>query len=432
MQSSPSPTSQPSFATRTPFFYGWVILAVSSLGLFISGPGQTYSISLFVDPIITDLGWSRTFVSGLYTAGSLTAGVAMIMMGRLLDHYGARIMMTLVGVLFGFAALWMSSVEHPIELYAGFTLLRIMGQGSLTLIPTTLISLWFIRNRGKAMAISSLGMAASTATFPLVIHALVASIGWRNAWIVLAFTIWALLLVPAVLLIRQKPESVGLLPDGQSPGQARSGQTSLVREVNFSLREAMRTRSFWMLLFAGSSFPLIITALSFHHISFLTGKGVTPGVAASVFSVIALMNLFGNFVAGFLADRFPNRYLLATGQVLLAMAMLWTFAITSSWQALFYGALLGLSGGFVMNIGAVIWPNYYGREHLGSIRGVTTAGMVISAALGPLPFGLLFDLTNSYSLAILIFLVLPVASAIAAFIARPPQKDKVKFENLGV
>ncbi len=432
MQSSPSPTSRPSITARTPFFYGWVILAVCSLSLFISGPGQTYSISLFVDPIIADLGWSRTLVSGLYTAGSLTAGAVMIMMGRLLDRYGARTMMTLVGVLFGFAALWMSSVEHPIELYAGFTALRILGQGSLTLIPTTLIALWFIRKRGKAMAIGAIGTAASSAAFPFVIHALVASIGWRNAWIVLAFTIWALLLLPAVLLVRQTPESVGLLPDGQSPEQARSGQTGNVREVNFSLREAMRTRAFWLLLFACSSFPLITTALVFHQISLLTSKGVTSGVAASVFSIMALMNLFGNFVAGFMADRYPNRYLLAIGQVLLAMAMLWTFAITSSWQALLYGALLGVSGGFLMNINVVIWPNYYGREHLGSIRGVTTASMVAAAALGPLPFGLLFDLTDSYSLAILVFLAMPVACALAAFVARPPQKDEVQLEALEV
>ncbi|MDP6501939.1 MAG: MFS transporter, partial [Dehalococcoidales bacterium] len=107
-----------------PFFYGWIILAVSALALFISGPGQTYSVSIFVDPIISDMGWTRTMVSGMYSAGSLTAGVAMILVGRLLDRYGARTMLAVVGVLFGLAALWMSSVDQPWKLYVGFALMR--------------------------------------------------------------------------------------------------------------------------------------------------------------------------------------------------------------------------------------------------------------------------------------------------------------------
>ena len=104
--------------------------------------------------------------------------------------------------------------------------------------------------------------------------------------------------------------------------------------------------------------------------------------------------------------------------------MLWTFLITSSWQAFAYGAILGLSTGFIMNISAVIWPNYYGRLHLGSIRGVSTASGVAFAALGPLPFGLVYDITDNYSLAILALLALPVFCAVAAFLALPPKKRK--------
>ena len=145
MQAFNPPKDQSSIVARVPFFYGWVILAVSALALFISGPGQTYSVSMFVDPIIADLGWSRTSVSGLYMAGSITAGVIMILVGRLLDKYGARVMITAVCILFGLAAIWMSSVDHPLKLYAGFVAIRTLGQGSLTLIPTTLIALWFVR-----------------------------------------------------------------------------------------------------------------------------------------------------------------------------------------------------------------------------------------------------------------------------------------------
>lgn len=429
MQSPSTPSPRLSIVDRVPFFYGWIILGVSALAVFIAGPGQTYAVSMFVDPIISDLGWSRTLVAGMYTAGSLIAGVFMILAGRLLDRYGARIMMTAVAVLFGFAAIWMSSVNHPLQLAAGFVAIRTLGQGSLTLIPTTLVSLWFFRLRGKVTAICTLGGAVSMAIFPFLIHALIANTGWRNAWLVLAFVIWIVLIPPAILLIRRNPESVGLLPDGQRPStkeRPEKNKVTPVREVNLSLGEASRTRTFWLLLFTGAVPSLITTGLTFHHVSFLASKGIPSGIAASIFGIIGPLMILGIFVAGFMADRVPNRYLLAVGQMLLVVTMLWTFLITSTWQAFFYGGLLGLSIGFIMPISAVIWPNYYGRRHLGSIRGVATSGMVVFAALGPLPFGFLFDLTGAYSSAILIFLALPVSSAAAALLAYPPKWKNLK------
>ncbi|MDP6576932.1 MAG: MFS transporter [Dehalococcoidales bacterium] len=425
MQSPGSPSYRFSIVDRVPFSYGWIILGISALAIFFSGPGQTYSVSIFVDPIISETGWSRTLVSGLYTAGTLIAGVLVILAGRLLDRYGARIMMTAVVVLFGFAAIWMSSVNHPIQLAAGFVAIRTLGQGSLTLIPTALIALWFIRWRGKATAICILGGAISHSAFPLLIHALITNAGWRNTWLVLAFGIWIVLLPPTALLIRRNPESVGLLPDGQSPSakdQPEKDKVDTVREVNLSLGKASRTRTFWLLLFAGAAPSLITTALTFHHVSFLASKGIPPGIAASIFGIMGPMQILGIFITGYMADRLPNRYLMAAGQMLLVATMLWAFLITSTWQAFFYGALMGLSNGCLMTISTIIWPNYYGRLHLGSIRGVTTSSIVAFSALGPLPFGFLFDLTKTYSLAILIFLALPVPCTVAALLAHPPDR----------
>ena len=425
---NPPTTHHRPLVARVPFFYGWVILPVASLSMFISGPGQTYSFSVFLDPMIQDMGWSRSMISSLYSAGSLTAATAMILVGLLLDRYGARTMLTVIGAFFGFAALWMSRVETPGELYVGFAAMRLLGQGSLTLIPSTLVALWFIRLRGRVMAINSLGSAISLAVFPFLIHFLISQLGWRGAWTSLAFVIWGLLLLPAVALVRRSPESVGLRPDGDpaaSGDQSHANPTSATSEVNFTLSEALHTRSFWLLIFAGSSQSLISTALTFHQVSLITEKGLDAGLAATVFSVLAAAALVGNFAAGFLADRFSNRYLLTGGQAMLVVAMLWTFAIFQPWQALVYGGLLGLSMGFLANATAVIWPNYYGRQHLGIIRGVVTTSMVATAALGPMPFGILFDLTHSYTTAILVFLALPVACAVAALAATPPRTATV-------
>ncbi|MFC1935588.1 hypothetical protein ACFLX9_02345 [Chloroflexota bacterium] len=207
----------------------------------------------------------------------------------------------------------------------------------------------------------------------------------------------------------------------------------------------MGTRAFWLLLFAGSSQSLISIALVFNNDSLITSKGLDSGVAASIFTAMAPTALAGTFLAGFLLDRYPNRYVLALAQGLLAAPMLWSFLIAQAWHALIYGGMLGLAGGFFLTTTSVIWPNYYGRSNLGSIRGVATTAMVAFAALGPMPFAFLFDRYESYATAMVafaalgpmpfaflfdryesyatamgLFLILPVLCMIAALAASPP------------
>lgn len=466
MHVSHAAETRPSRYQRLPFFYGWVIVAAAGLGMFASAPGQTYAFSVFLDPVIEDLGWSRTLISSLYFFGSLTAAGIIVGVGRLLDKFGARVMLGAVAIVFGGVLIGMSRVQHPVEMYLGFTAIRTLGQGSLSLIPITLVSLWFIRIRGKALALTALGAAAASGVFPPVIHVLISSFGWRDAWIMLAFIVWGLLLLPSLLLVRRSPESVGLLPDGDTRPSSRSGQrsssarrgdqrsmpatgadspapsspdrgeqraslapqadspapSSLEHGDQWVLREALRTRTLWLLLIAGSSQSLISTALMFHQVSLLSEKGLDAGTAATIFSVIAPMIVIGQFLSGYLADRLPNRFLLAGGQITLASAMLVTFGISAPWHAFFYGGLLGVSAGFLMNTTNTIWPNYFGRRNLGSIRSVANVGMMASAALGPLPFGALFDATSSFDVAVLIFLSLPVLAGTAALMATPPRK----------
>ena len=413
-----------SWTARTPFFYGWTILGVASLGMFISGPGQTYAVSIFVDPIIEETGWSRTSVAGLYALGSGTAAFTMPFVGRLLDKYGARILLTVVGTLFGFAALWMSTVSIPLQLYIGFALIRTLGQGSLTMVPTTLVAIWFMRMRGRATAVTFLGSAVSQAAFPPLIDLLISQFGWRGAWVALAFIIWGAILLPVILLVRRSPESVGLLPDGDKPTveEDDADQPAITRETNWTLAEALRTRALWLLLFAGSSQSLIGTALVFHQVSLFEGKGLEASVAATVFTVMAPAAVGASLIAGYLADKVPNRYVLAAGQVLLAVAMALTFTISAAWHAYGYGMVIGFGSGLIMTTNAVIWPNYFGRRYIGSIRGIATTSMVAFAAIGPLPFAVIFDLTGSYTPAILIFLALPASCAVAAMFAPPPNK----------
>jgi MFS family permease len=136
---------------------------------------------------------------------------------------------------------------------------------------------------------------------------------------------------------------------------------------------------------------------------------------------MAPFSLAGTFVAGLLADRIAGRYLLAVAQGCLVAAMLWSVTIVVSWQAFAYGAVLGFTSGFAGTLQSVIWPNYFGRRHVGSIRSAAATGMMASAAIGPFPFGWTVDFTGSYRMTVLLFVALPVMSAVAALVAKPPR-----------
>ena len=170
---SESKNTPPGWIHKIPFFYGLIILIVCSISVFTSGPGQTYSVSIFLEPMRGDLNLGLTKIAGLYTSGSLIAASTMFLIGRLIDKCGARILLSIVPILFALATIWMSNVNTATQLLLGFAMIRILGQGSLSLIPTTLVSLWFVRLRGRAIALTSLGITASQAIFPPLIHYLI-------------------------------------------------------------------------------------------------------------------------------------------------------------------------------------------------------------------------------------------------------------------
>lgn len=408
---------------RLPFFYGWVILPSAALAIFVSGPGQTYSVSQFVDPLIDEFGWSRTTVAGLYTAGSLTAAATMIVVGWLLDRLGARLMLAGIGVCLGLAALWMSAVSGQADVYLGFAALRIFGQGSLGLVPSTLVALWFVRRRGRATAIAGLGMVVSQAVFPPLIHTLITRIGWRETWVVLAVIVWVLLVPVALVLVRRNPESVGLRPDGLEPATASvPTEAASIQIEGWTLGGAAGTASFWLVIVTAASASLVTTAFVFHQAAIFDSRGLSAGVSAAVLSVMGPMSLAGVFAGGFLADRYPNRFLLLAGQALIVVGAAMAMTMTTTWQAFVYGAMIGFASGGLITVNSVVWPNYFGRRHLGKIRGAAIAATVGGAALGPLPFAIVFDWLGSYAPVLAVFMALPTMSMVAAVLARPPDR----------
>jgi sugar phosphate permease len=419
----PHPESLPRVA-RTPFYYGWIILVIAALASFASAPGQTYTFSVFQDSFIEGLGVSSTTISALYLLGSLTAAGSVIFIGRGLDRFGPRIMLVVAALTLGLGAIWLSRVDGAWQLYVGFAIMRSFGQGALQLIPSTVVSIWFVRKRAMALALMALGGSLAGGTFPLYADALIDGVGWRSAWIAIAITTWGLLIIPAIIFVRSSPESIGLLPDGDAvAGDDGDGDESATHpgyERTWTVGQAMRTRALWLLIFAGSAQSLVGTGVMFQQVSIMTSKGLSTSVAAGVFAVFAPTAISGQFLSGYLASKVRSRYLLAAGQGGIVVAMILLLSASELWQAYLYGAVLGVTMGFLMNTNQVIWPVYFGRRNLGSIRGVTNFGMMTAAAFGPLPLALALDITGSYTPGLIAYMILPPLCGVAALMAGNP------------
>jgi MFS family permease len=405
-----------------PFFYGWIIVGISALTIFFSGPGQTYSVSTFIDSYINEFNWSRSTVSRMYSIGTLVAGLFMGVIGNYIDRKGHRVMTTAIALTFGLACIVMSFVNSPLMLLAGFFSIRLLGQGSMSLSSNTLVPQWFIEKKGRALSLVSLGGATASATLPLLNTWIIETFGWRTGWRTWSILLWFVMAPTAYFLTRNRPEDVGLFPDNISDSQVVSENDLSILEYSWTVREAMGTRSFWLLLFCVMIPSAINTGLIFHQVSIMNQIGISAQSAATVLSIMAIIHLPVVLLAGQIADRVQPRYLQTGSMLGLLITTVVLFFSKTIEMAMLYGVLTGITMAFQIMVSGIIWPDYYGRHYLGSIRGITMMAGVIGSALGPLPYGYAYDIFGGYTEALIISMIFPILGAIVAFLAKPPER----------
>lgn len=416
-----------SVATKKP---GWatIILMIASLVVFFSGPGQTYGVSTFVDPMIDELGISRSFYSMTYSFGTLVGAAALVYVGRLIDRIGEKKILIASTLGLASALALLSLAQGPVWLLIGFSLLRTSGQGVLTLAAKTLIPHWFIRRRGFAFSMVGFASAASLALFPLLHSQTVGRLGWRGAWRFDAVLLLVILLPAIIVFVRNRPADVGIMDMARDEARRQRDRPDLDFEVHveseggLTLREAMRTPMFWAIVSAGLVPSLVVTGMTFNQVAIFTERGLPETLTATTFTVESIFQVVVTLAIGWYLDRYPVKHVLVGGQVALALAMIALLVSQGVWLSYVYAMLRGASSAFWMVGSDVAWPRFFGRKHLGSVRGVGFSLSVVGAALGPLPFGLAYDLTGDYGIAILSLLVLPVAGAIAMAVVKPPRR----------
>ena len=408
-------------------------MATGTLGIIMTSPGQTYTVSIFIEHFIADLNLSRSLVSTLYSIGTLVGSFSLHFWGRQIDQRGSRTMVTWIALLFGLACIYMGFVQNALMIGLGFILIRMLGQGSLGLVSQTVINQWWVRKRGLIMGISGLLVALlGMGAFPNLVYALISAFQWRAAYRILGLMLLFLMAPLGFFLFRNRPEDYDLNPDGiraSADSDVHVDESIADLEENWSLQEAFQTNAFWILLVGLAAFAMFSTGLFFHLVSLFADRGLDAAVAASVFVPVALAAAVANLASGFITDHIPLRFLLALALLLQAGSLLLIQFLHGTASAFLFGIILGATNGVARTLSSVAWPSFFGRENLGSIYGFATTAGVIGAALGPIPFGFVRDSLGSYRIALFVAAGICVLLGLLSLTVQKPIKENVGLES---
>ncbi len=407
----------------SPVYYGWVVWLVALIGAICSSPGQSFSVSLFMDFFIEDFGLDRTTVSGLYGLGTFVASLALTWVGRQIDALGNRRVGVIIGILF-FAVLVASSlINGPIMLFFAFAGLRGLGQGALTLVSSTAVANWFRLRRGRMMALLALAFALFQGIYVNLLRALLEALDWRQAFVVLGCGVAALVLPFFALLMRDKPERYGLLPDNAATDAGDSAAQPGGGEDNWTLKEATRTPMLWVFIAARILPSAWGTGLILHQVSIFGVLDHSAQVATETFALISLFAAASALLAGYMIDRFKPSYVAALQMLALLSASALAMSMRETWQLVAYAFAFGLGMGIGYVFDGAVWPNLFGRRFQGEIRGFVYTSSVIGSALGPAIFGVSFDLSGAYDPALWLGAALCLLVLAAALLTPPPRRQ---------
>jgi MFS family permease len=421
------------------FFYGWYIVAAGFCTNIASAFALASTLSIFLKPLTADLGVSRGVFSLLRSGeGLIGAGVAPLV-GQFVDRYGGRWLLATGAIIVGTGYLLLGHVESFTQFVAVRLTFVTLGDALMgSMVVNIIIAQWFLRQRGRALAFSSMGIGFAKVCMPIVAASLIVWLGWRETWMVFGLVVVALGIGPAVIIIRRSPEEMGLLPDGvrepDAPGESsvkpKRQASDQIADQNlvWTRREAMRTPTFWLLVVTFGIASMGVTGLNLHVYPYVTDLGHPPVIAATVMSVIASMQLASPLPWGLLAERMDVRVAAMLRFVIQAIGLGLAISTTNLFclYAGFFLYGIGLGGNMILP--EILWANYFGRRSLGTVRGL---GILISqglAAVGPPFFGFLFDLTHGYGLSFVIFGCALISSAFLSLLLRPPKKPLLTHE----
>lgn len=420
-------------------YYGWYIVAVVLAG-GIPRVGLNGSFfGIFLKPLSAEFGWTRADVALAVTIGTLIAAGLGVYLGRVLDRFGPRWMMAggfalLAGSYFGLAF-----VNSLVAFYLVYSVGRAMMQSATGhTLMYALVSKWFVRRRATAISAATLGGYLGGILLAPITQGIIDGPGWRQAYVFFGVLTVLMALIPAVLLLRRVPEDLGLLPDGEirdpvASTEDEAAAAPATRErPNLTLHDALRTSAFYLLTIQVMVTSMAMTAITFHMVPHFTDVGISNTAAATTVSLLTIGSMASVFVWGTLADRLNAKLMLLVALMTLEGGAALVAISTTELGAYASSAIFGVGMAGYLLLSEVVWADFFGRRHLGSIRGTTMVFQLAGNASGSLIAAFMFDISGSYDGAFKMILVLYAVSFTVLLIARRPKRPAGMLANTDV
>ena len=409
-------------------FYGWMALAGAVLVYFTGCGIFFYSYGAFLPTMCAELGWSRAAMAAGLAVGTLTFGLPSPLIGASVTRFGPRINIVLGNLLAALALAGVSLTQEVWHLYFFYGLGGIGVGFGMYVACTTVVNNWFIRKRSLGMGVVVAAGGLGGFVFPLLATWLIATIGWQLSWVTLAgiHLVFAVF-IGGIVLVRNKPEDLGQVPDGISTELVKEGEEIVYRSrvyqsaVDWQTKQAIRKPVTWLIATICAANFFAIGTLTAHQIAYLRDVGFTPMVAAMALSLISGMSIIGRLGLGALALRFEVRRLAIVSFIMQLMAL--AVLLTTKNLALIYvyAALFGISAGALIVALPTFVGGYYGRTHYAQILGMIFPLGTIAEAVGPVLAGAVYDATATYTPAFAIVAAFSSVGLICAVLVRPPK-----------
>ncbi len=405
-------------------FYGWWIVAGTWVLQAVQGSLLFLSIGAYFDQLQATFGWSRTALSGAFSLSRVESGLLGPLHGYWVDRYGPRLVLRVGTVIFGVGFLLLSRIDSLWQFYGAFLIIAIGASLAGFLTLNTALANWFIRRRARAMGIAQTGLGVA-GIVAVGVAWLLETYGWRTTFVIAGVLILVIGL-PISAVFHHRPEDVGLLPDGRLPQDdlrqvGGDGPTRDMRdEVDFTLREAMRDRSFWFISLGHGAALFVVAGLQAHLVLHLRDLGWTLTGAAAIVPLLTITSVVGQLASGTFGDRYSKR-MIAAGAMLGHAAAMFLLSFSTARAVIIIAAMVhGLAWGARGPLMTAIRAEYYGRRNFAKIMGTSSLVVQLGTVIGPLLAGIIFDRTGSYQIAFLTLGSLTGVSAIFFVLARRP------------
>ncbi|MGA2075684.1 MAG: MFS transporter [Terriglobia bacterium] len=401
-------------------FYGWWIVVAAFLNLFFAVGIVFYGFPVFYPSLIESLHFSRQqATTGMFLGFAAAAPLLGLLVGALIDGLGARLAI-LIGTGFVGASLFLMGGIHTLTQYYLLCFTEVLGYVSAGPIANqVLVANWFRKMRGRAMGYAYLGLGFGGAVSPLLVHWLIETSGWREAFEVIGVAIVAILFPIGIWVTRSAPRDLGLFPDGARPDPAAIGSAAPSRTTG----EAVRTANFWLLLLGSTLVIGVIGTVISHFILFLKDEGYSSGWASRALSTLLFSSLAGRVMVGYIADRFNRKNVMALFYLTLALAIPLLFLHHHVRAVQGFAILFGFAMGADYMLIPLVAVDCFGLAALGKILALVIMADSLGQTFGPVMAGRIFDLRHSYDLAWLIITAAGILGAGAIFLISSTRTD---------